>query len=444
MIYDYKEVFIESNRMEYPLDIFNDQELRFIESKKLITISKTHFKVNFVGEIITPENKFFSLPKNFRVTEQNVDIFKKVLKDYNKVSGKSLLFNNTFIITKTGDIKSEKFYFNELKNYFLDFITYEFIYPSKTLKKHSSNPISGGKIDIFSTMRNRKSRGPGITYKVKDIKNSNSWNLDDIYWSVIEYLSKKYNDYTEIFQMKRFLESEGYVLNTIDISNSEKMLSDINKCDVGIIHNPIKNVLLSYFKSTSVSECYKINAFYTDNFAFVWEELMRLSLHENKLFRDELKSNFYRKEIRRKWFPDDFSISEFLQRNRVSVVNKDSLKNGFRVSYEIDVKSIPDIFSEYNGRRFIGDAKYYQDPENAEFEKEFRTYNQLMNNEYPMVVFTPSNRTRVLHVREEGDLELVIFNISVERSISDVVNKTNMTIDTIQTLLWDKGYTKRK
>ena len=222
------------------------------------------------------------------------------------------------------------------------------------------------------------------------------------------------------------------------------MLSDINKCDVGIIHNPIKNVLLSYFKSTSVSECYKINAFYTDNFAFVWEELMRLSLHENKLFRDELKSNFYRKETRRKWFPDELSISEFLQRNRVSVVNKDSLKNGFRVSYEIDVKSIPDIFSEYNGRRFIGDAKYYQDPENAEFEKEFRTYNQLMNNEYPMVVFTPSNRTRVLHVREEGDLELVIFNISVERSISDVVNKTNMTIDTIQTLLWDKGYTKRK
>ena len=117
MIYDYKEVFIESNRMEYPLDIFNDQELRFIESKKLITISKTHFKVNFVGEIITPENKFFSLPKNFRVTEQNVDIFKKVLKDYNKVSGKSLLFNNTFIITKTGDIKSEKFYFNELEAY---------------------------------------------------------------------------------------------------------------------------------------------------------------------------------------------------------------------------------------------------------------------------------------------------------------------------------------
>lgn len=444
MIYDYKEVFIESNRIEYPLDIFTDQELRFIESKKLITISKTHFKVNFVGEIITPENKFFSLPKNFRVTEQNVDIFKKVLKDYNKVSGKSLLFNNTFIITKTGDIKSEKFYFNELKNYFLDFITYEFIYPSKTLKKHSASPISGGKIDIFSTMRNRKSRGPGITYKVKDIKNSNSWNLDDIYWSVIEYLSKKYNDYTEIFQMKRFLESEGYVLNTIDISNSEKMLSDINKCDVGIIHNPIKNVLLSYFKSTSVSECYKINAFYTDNFAFVWEELMRLSLRENKLFRDELKSNFYRKETRRKWFPDELSISEFLQRNRVRVVNKDSLKNGFRVSYEIDVKSIPDIFSEYNSKRFIGDAKYYQDPENAEFEKEFRTYNQLMNNEYPMVVFIPSNRTKVLHVREEGELELVIFNISVEKSISDVVNKTNMTIDTVQTLLWDKGYTKRK
>jgi len=443
MIADYKEenIFIESNR--YIRLPFNEQEFKFLESKNLFTRIGSQYKINFVGEIITPENKFFSLPKNFDINEENIYLIKNVLKDYKIISGKSLINNNTFIISKTGEVKSEKFYYKELKSYFLDFITYEFIYPKKPVKTHSSNPISGGKVDVFSTLRNRKRFGPGITYKIKDVINTEEWNLDDIYWSVIDRLSTKYNDRIEIDEMKDFLESEGYEIKSIDISDSKKILDDIDKCEVGIIHNPIKNTLISYFKSTSVSESYKINVFYTENFAFVWEEICRHALKENKEFRKELESKFFRKEKRRKWFEDESNLNSFVNSNRIKVVGKEDLTTGVRLEYEVDVKSIPDIFSDYNGKRFIGDAKYYQDPENAEYEKEFRTYNGLTDNKYPMVVFTPSKRTRVLHVREEGELELVIFNLSVEQSISDAINKTNNTIERIHTFLYSKGYTNR-
>jgi hypothetical protein len=443
MILDYKEenIFIESNRYsELP---FNDQEFKFLESKNLFLRIGSQYKINFVGEIITPENKFFSLPKNFDINEENVSLIKNVLKDYKTVSGKSLITNNTFIISKSGEVKSEKFYYQELKSYFLDFITYEFIYPKKAVKTHSSNPIAGGKIDIFSTLRNRKRVGPGITYKIKDVENTEGWNLDDIYWSVIDYLASKYNDRNEVDEMKSFLESEGYKFKTIDISDSKKMIVDINKCDVGIIHNPIKNTLLAYFETTTVSESYKINAFYTDNFAFVWEEICRHALKENTKFRKELETKFFRKERRRKWFASESELNSFVNGNRIKVVNKEELTTGLRLEYEIDVKSIPDIFSEYNGKRFIGDAKYYQDPENAEFEKEFRTYNTLTDNKYPMVVFTPSKKTRVLHVRQEGDLELVIFSISVEDAISDAIKEENKIIEKVQQFLYDKGYTRR-
>jgi hypothetical protein len=443
MILDYKEenIFIESNR--YSKLPFNEQEFKFLESKNLLLRIGSQYKINFVGEIITPENKFFSLPKNFDINEENVILIKSVLKDYKVISGKSLITNNTFIVSKTGELKSEKVYFKELKSYFLDFITYEFIYPSKSKKVHSSHPMSGGKIDILSTIRNRKKSGPGITYKIKDVKNSEGWNLDDIYWSVIDHLASKYNDRDDVDEMLNFLKSEGYKIEKIDISDSIEMIEDIHRCDVGIIHNPIKNTLLSYFKSTGVNESYKINAFYTDNFAFVWEEMCRHALKENKVFRKELEYKFFRKETRRKWFPNESELNSFVSGNRIKVVNKEELRTGIRLEYEIDVKSIPDIFSEYNNKRFIGDAKYYQDPENADFEKEFRTYNTLINNEYPMVVFTPSKKTKVLHVRQEGDLELVIFSVSVEDAISDAINKENKTIELVNMFLYDKGYTRR-
>jgi len=109
----------------------------------------------------------------------------------------------------------------------------------------------------------------------------------------------------------------------------------------------------------------------------------------------------------------------------------------------MDVSSKPDIFSKYNGKKFIGDAKYYRDPENANFDKEFRTYNILTQNKYPMCVFVPAQRTRVLHVRTEDDLELVVFNLSVEDVVKDAINESSITIEKIHTLLFTKGNTIR-
>ena len=60
-----------------------------------------------------------------------------------------------------------------------------------------------------------------------------------------------------------------------------------------------------------------------------------------------------------------------------------------------------------------------------------------------MVVFVPSYRTKVLHVRREGPLELVIFNISVKEAISDAVNNTNEVIEKVHMFLYSKGYTRR-
>ena len=445
---DYKEIFIDSRGEPYPITSLNPEELKFLSNKDLIKVSGNTFKTNFVGEIITPENKYFSLPKNFEPTEENINLFKDVLNKYSIINGKSLLENNTFIISPSGKIESEKFYYNELKSYFLDYITYEFIYPQKRLIKHSGAPIPGGKIDVLQTIRNRKQKGPGITYKVKDFKNDDSWNLDDIYWSTINYLADKYNDRSEIDEMYEFLTSEGFELRKIDISDDKKILNDIDECNVGIIHNPIKETLISYFKSKSVDTAYKIKVFYTDNFAFVWEEMVRMSLKENKEFRNELKSKFERKESRRKWFPNLEEANKFIEdlnkhKKIANVKNKENLGTGIRLTYEIDTVSIPDLFSEYNNRRIIGDAKYYSDPEGSGYEKEFRTYNELSENRYPMIILGPGRITRPLHVREEGDLELVIFQLSIKEVIEDAIKNSDILINRIHTFLWSKGYTKR-
>jgi hypothetical protein len=461
MQHGFRKIFVEFKRPEYRIDeiidgqpIFNQSEVKFLEESKLITKVGNLFKVNFVGELITPNYSFFSFPKNFKtepdkVCLKNIEIFKKVLENY---KGNSLITNTSFFISSSGKIQSEKFYYEELKYYFLDYITYEFIYPRKPKLKHSSNPITGGKIDIYQTMKNRKFKGPGITYKVKDVENSEKWRLDDIYWSVIDYLASKYNDRAEIDQMYQFLKNEGYKIETIkesEFNNSKLMISEIEKCDVGIIHTPIKNILLTFFESMTVGNSFKINAFYTDKFQYVWEDLVKKSLCENVEFRKLEEPKFKRTETRRKWFPSKEELDSFVNttnKNKkvIDVKSESPVGSGLRLTYEIQGRSIPDLFSydEQRNLKFIGDAKYYQDPENADFEKEFKTYNAIVENKYPMVVFVPGDRTRVLHVRSESSTqeddqvyELIIFTISVEQSIEDSVTNSRNTIDRVLDLI---------
>lgn len=446
---DYKEVFVDSRGEPYQKSILEDSELKFFIEKNLVKEQGQFFKTNFVGEIITPNNKYFSLPKRFEATPENISLFKEVLDKYATINGKSLLENNTFIISPSGKMESERFYYKELKNFFLDYITYEFIYPKKRIKKHSTAPVSGGKIDIASTDRYRDQRGPGITYNVKDFKNSDNWRLDDIYWSTISYLASQYNDRREIDEMFNFLEVEGFNIKTIDISNPNSILKEIESCEVGIIHNPIKETLISYFKSKSVdSTKWTVKVFYTDNFAFVWEEMIRSALKENKDFRNELKNRFERKQTNNKWFSSNSEVDNFIKdknkyKNTIKEISRNISGTGVMFKFEIDAVSIPDLFSEFKDKRFIGDAKYYNDPEGSTYEKELVTYNRLSDNKYPMLILGPGLRTNSLNIIREEELELIIFTLSIKDVINDAINNKSKVIDYLHTLLWSKGYTER-
>ena len=195
-------------------DIQNEEDLKFlkefsIEGQPLIENVRDKYRINFVGEVITPNNIYFSLPKNMlssddKINNDNVILIKKVLVKYAKnIEGKDL------VVTRLGSYTSERAYFNKLKEYFLDFITYEFIYPLKRKKVHSKSSVEGGRISIIDTDRNRKRYGGGMTYKTKDVINSDDWMLDDIYYHTLKELESKLkiSDYEkkQIEDMKNYL-----------------------------------------------------------------------------------------------------------------------------------------------------------------------------------------------------------------------------------------------
>jgi hypothetical protein len=416
--------------------IFSEDDLNFFISKYLIDIRGDKFKTKFVGEIITPGETYFSLPKNFSESESNIELFRDVLERFRTSSHIQI---NSFIPSKSGELKSEKFYFNELLEFFLDYITYGFIYPYKTIKRHTTEP-TWGKLDVPSTHRNRKMLGPGVTYNIRDIKNNDSWNLDDIYWSTIKELSQKFgttNQIEDVNDMFEYLNEEGYDIKSIDISNIESVIDDIENCEVGIIHNPVKVTLLDYYNSLKIGNGFKINIFYTENFQYVWEEMVRKSLRENPKFRDELSGSFSvdRYVSKTKSFKTKELGEDYIKSNKIVKFNFEEKNKWWILKHRIFVKSIPDLFSEYGGKRFIGDAKYYKDPENSHFQKEFETYNNLIDNKYPMVVLVPSNRTGLIDMREEGDLELITLNISVDKIIEDFINDGDRVIKNVQTLI---------
>ena len=428
-------------------ELFTEDEKKFILSKNLIKVRNDEFIPLFVGELITPENTYFSVPKNFEPIKENIELFKKILDRYKTVTddkNKTIIFNNSFIVSKTGDIKSERFYFNELKEFFLDFITYEFIYPEKSIKKHSGSPIKNSKIDVLSTIRNRKQKGPGITYKVKDVKNSEKWNIDDIYWTTIKNLSDSFgteSEKLEIQEMYEFLIEEGYKIKKIDVSNIEETLYDIEKCKTHIIHNPIKNTLLSYYKSKSVDLSFTINAFLTKNFEYVWENLIRDGLKHNETEFGVSVDKFKKTEIVEDWFPTGkkSEVDDIIKNKSGKITRTD--RTGFYVEYELKDLG-PDLFSYYKGKRFIGDAKYYKEPDNADFDKEFSTYNTIQGNKYPMVILLPGKRTFIPqgfgYRRGRGEVderELIVFFIDIKSLFEDCINKTDNVINRVHQLI---------
>ena len=158
--------FIESELF----DITNSEDIKFLKefvsgNQSLINQEGDKFRINFVGEVITPTNRYFSMPKNMQ-PNQSVDLIKDVLKNKDLTTNQD---GKNLALSKIGSYTSERVYFDKLKSYFLDYLTYEFIYPLKKNKKHSNSPISGANISVIDTLRNRKRFGTGITYTTKDV-----------------------------------------------------------------------------------------------------------------------------------------------------------------------------------------------------------------------------------------------------------------------------------
>ena len=440
----------ESESFELP----SKEDIQFLKEfreygQSLIQEVRNGHIINFVGEVITPNYVYFSMPKNMAYTEENISLVKRILTKYSvDREGKKM------VVSRSGSYSSERAYFDKLKSYYLDYITYEFIYPLKKKTIHQNSPIGGAKISILDTVKNRKKYGGGVTYRVKDIKNSDDWLLDDIYYfTLMDLCSKlKISDYelNEIKSMTKYLIGEGYSFNNIrdgkiisnisgsvilDMSDTKKVVEIIKGTDVGVIHYPIKNTLLEYYTNKQKSSTIKsVNVIFTRNFEKVWEMILQDALEDKRStsFREEMKKRFtdvdtYETQI------NSSNINDYLEEYPLNPTDSDPkkwmVKRGSR--YFICEKGrtfIPDIFVDLgNDKRFIGDAKYYRDPVNADYSKEFGDYNDAQENMYPMVIFaiptTDIRRTRVSvrGTRRRDDREIIVIEVCVKDVVVDAI-----------------------
>lgn len=459
-------------------EIENEEDIKFLKEFNengipLVSQVRDKYRINFVGEVITPNNIYFSLPKNIPSSE--VPLIKKVLIKYAKdVDGKSLVVN------RKGSYTSERAYFNKLKDYFLDFITYEFIYPLKRKKVHSKSTISGGKLSIIDTVRNRDRFGGGITYKTKDVINSDDWMLDDIYYFTIKELEDrlKVSDYEkkQISNMSDYLKVEGYKLNNLlggviyseknnrkllDMSNTVEVLRFIKKSDIGIIHNPIKNTLIEYYENKQkASANSSVNVIFTKNFKRVWELILQDALENDDSleFKNEIKSGgrFNKVEIIEKIIPTD-KVEELKKSYPLVESGEDSnldnwieIRNGRHFLCERHRLLLPDIFVQLSdGRKFLGDAKYYKDPSDSNYDKEFYIYNDAQENIYPMVIFAVPEEEDIdvtivprRGYRRSGLRELIIITVSVKDVIDDAINSKRVVLNDSVKLI--EKYTRKE
>jgi hypothetical protein len=464
-------------------DIENKEDLKFLqefnsEGQSLIKSVRDKYRINFVGEVITPNHIYFSLPKNMisdddEINNENALLIKRVLVKYAKdEEGKDL------VVKRLGSYTPERAYFEKLKDYFLDFITYEFIYPLKRKKVHSKNPIEGGRISIIDTDRNKKRYGGGITYKTKDVTNSDDWMLDDIYYFTIKELEDRLGisqfEKVQIEKMAKYLKEEGYSFNTlIDgkiyskkdkkellyFSKTEDVIKSIKKSDVGIIHNPVKNTLLEYYENKQkASAKSSVDVIFTKNFEKVWELILQDALQddESKKFKKEIKEGgrFNKVEIVEKFIPrneiQEYEIEYPLVDNGENTHDKWMELRGGRYFICKKVRLLlPDIFIQLpNGKRILGDAKYYKDPSDSNYDKEFYIYNDAQENKYPMVIFAIPEEVNIDRTiiprngyRRSSDRELIIITVCVKDVINDAIdNNDKVLTKTIQ--LVDK-YTRK-
>ena len=382
-------------------------------SKKisLIEIVGDSFKINFVGEYKTPNYNFISLPKKFAKNNNNCKLVIDMLKESTKLGVSSLLTNYAFTPDEEG-INSPSYYFLKLKGFFMDFFTYGFIYPKEKIKKHTSS-YTKGEPDPAETQFNKRRLGPGITYNIKDINPNEKWILSDIYYTTLLNLCDEFGgtkDKEEIKKMSDFLKQKGYRLNRLS-EIPEEIINVIKSYQVESRHEPIKQVLISYYNSKMVAlnKKYIIKGFYTVNFWKVWEIFIQKAFNHDSKFKEEISKTM-------------------LPRTVIKEINGEMVKK--------ESKLYPDLFSNTkisNGYfKFIGDAKYYSKSINREYSKELNDYQDSISEKYPFVALLPSeltNRFAKIQLSAGGKKELLILRISYSSILNDVVNNQKNCIN---------------
>jgi len=454
------------SRFEETTDVEFLLEFGSGDDKILTNYGDDHFKVNFVGEIETPNKTYFSFPKNVENDPHLIPIIKKCIDKIGKSkNGRDLIFSGT------GNYNSEKLYFNKLKSYFLDYITYEFIYPSKRKIVHTNKPKIGSRIDVMLTQKNIKRYGDGLTYKVKDFSNDDTWLLDDIYYHTIIELMDRTNatmkDKSDIDRMYKYLLSEGFNINNKDLNNkiisntgevlcdlskTNEVLDKIKKSDVGIIHIPIKETLINYYQDKLKSSAnISANIIFTSKF----EKTLEYMIFESLIFSEEIRymSNHFREELEDKLKAAEIHstlISKNDEKYSNLPITPEETKNlekwvderGGRYFYrERKRRLIPDIIVDFGlGKRFIGDAKYYKNPLTY-YDKEMYNYNVAMGNKYPIVIFASADKKQesIMTIPQGGyrtddmdDNEILISFISIPKLMDDFLNKTGLLADGVK------------
>jgi hypothetical protein len=421
-----KDNFISSGVSEEELKLLTDK-VPIDSGKKSSLIERVGdtFKVNFVGEYITPNNNFLSLPKKFSKNDDNCALVIEMLKESNKLGISSLITNYAFTPGEDG-INSPSYYFTKLKGFFMDFFTYGFIYPKEKIKKHT-NSYTKGEPEPAETQFNKKKLGPGVTYLIKDINPDKNWILSDIYYTTLLNLCDELGgskDKEEIQKMSDFLKEKGYRLNRLSVIPDD-IINVIKRYQVESRHEPIKQVLISYYSSKMVApnKKFTITAFYTSNFWKVWEIFIQKAFNHDSKFKEEVSK-------------------EMLPQREIKEID------GKMVIKES--KNYPDLFSKTkldNGGyfKFIGDAKYYKNSLNREYNKELNDYQDSILEKYPFVALLPTmttNRYAKSQLSARGDKELLILRISYSSILDDVVNNNknciNQAIDLIKRFTIDR------
>ena len=389
------------------LDGLTENDKNFLINKELIHIKKDNkAKIVFVGKVITPSNNFLSLPKNINKNQEDCELTVELLSHYDhlKKNGKKLIVNKSFSIKKDGDLVAEKYYYNKLLSFFLDYPTYEFYYKNEKKSIHSHKKIVGY-IQPLKTKINKKIKGPGITYNIKNKENT---FFGDIYYSTLINLSKKFGSDDEIQSienMRNFLIENNYEINFIEDIDIKKIKEE----QTSDIHQTIKKSLINYYENRNLIETSNYKGLYTKNFNQVWEHFLKLALHDT----DERENYF----------------------GKINNPIIHSYKNNKKYKSK-ERKLNPDILSKYDNKLFIGDAKYYNDDtDDVDFYKEFFAYNIAFENKYKMILFIPSNKTEIISSRELSENELFIFNLSLREVFLDIKNKTTICLDKIHKII---------